>query len=270
MNSLLSILEGWKPESPAFACVQLTAVRGSTPREAGAFMLVGPDWQKGTIGGGVLEWECLRKARTLLEINQPSMTHHFTLGAGTNQCCGGQATVVISRAQAEIVGALKQQLYEQRQNDPTLLMFGAGHVGRALAYVLAPLPLNLTWVDPRPEEFGNIPKGVTAHVTTEWEQHLTALPAKAGVLVLTPNHSLDALIVASALERNDLGYIGLIGSKTKRRRFEAGFREIGLTETQISTLTCPIGGQTVRDKRPEIIAAMVAAEIIEKLIHRPN
>lgn len=270
MRSLISILECWRPESPPFACVQLTTVRGSTPREAGAFMLVGQDWQKGTIGGGCLEWECLQKARTLLNSNLPSMTHDVTLGAGTNQCCGGQVTVAITRAQPNIVDTLKQQLHNEKQTYPTLLMFGAGHVGRALAHTLAPLPLNLIWVDPRSEEFGAIPPGVTAHVSAQWEHHLAALPAGAGVLVLTPSHSLDALIVAAALERDDLAYIGLIGSKTKRRRFETGFRAIGLTEDQISTLTCPIGGQTVRDKRPEIIAALVASEIVIKLIHRKS
>ncbi|MFT8646570.1 MAG: XdhC family protein, partial [Gluconacetobacter sp.] len=109
--------------------------------------------------------------------------------------------------------------------------------------------------------------GVVVRMTESWEEVLAAAPAGAGVLVLTPSHRLDALIVGAALERDDLRYVGLIGSRTKRRGFEAGFRAVGLGPERIARLVCPIGDRGIRDKRPEIIAALVAAEIVERLLH---
>ena len=80
---------------------------------------------------------------------------------------------------------------------------------------------------------------------------------------MTHSHALDSLITAAALEHGDFTYVGLIGSRTKRRRFERAFRDIGIPHSRIRTLVCPIGDRGVRDKRPEIIAALTAAEIIE-------
>lgn len=267
MRSISSVLAEWTPHSADFACVQLTETRGSTPRESGTFMLVGETWQAGTVGGGTLEWDCLQYARYLLRSDKDVECHEFVLGNGTNQCCGGRAKIKITRSNLPMIETLKQQLCRDEESRKTVLLFGAGHVGRALAYALAPLPLKLVWVDPRQDEFGTVPSGVEMRVTSDWERELTLAPQGSGLLVLTPNHSLDALIVAAALERNDFAYIGLIGSKTKRRRFENSFREVGLTEEQIKSFICPIGDRNIRDKRPEIIAALVAAEIVEKLLH---
>nr|WP_298798307.1 xanthine dehydrogenase accessory protein XdhC [uncultured Acetobacter sp.] len=270
MKELLARLSDWHPDAPPVACVQVVDVRGSTPRESGAFMLVGEDWQAGTIGGGCLEWDCVHHARTLLRQHETEGVHRFVLGPETGQCCGGRVDVRITRLDADLVTGLQQQLTGQEQAWPVLVLFGAGHVGRALAHALAPLPLHLIWVDPRPEEFGPVPAGVDARVTSGWERILADVPAGSGTLVLTPNHALDALIVAAALERGDLSYVGLIGSRTKRRRFEASFREIGLPEEQIASLICPIGDRGIRDKRPEIIAALVAAELIERFLPHPQ
>lgn len=270
MKDLSACLSDWCRDTSPAACVQVLDVRGSTPRERGAFMLVGQHWQVGTIGGGFLEWESVHRARTLLEAGQSEWTHSFVLGPETGQCCGGRVDVRIVRMDTALATCLQQQLAGQEQAWPVLILFGAGHVGRALARALAPLPLRLIWVDPRPEEFGTVPEGVEARVTNGWEKVLAAAPAGSGALVLTPSHALDALIVAAALERGDLSYVGLIGSRTKRRQFEAAFRAIGLPEERIASLVCPIGDRGVRDKRPEIIAALVAAELIERFLPRPQ
>lgn len=269
MKELAARLSEWSLNAPPVVCVQIMDVRGSTPRESGAFMLIGERWQAGTIGGGCLEWDCLQQARTLLQAGEAEWSHRFVLGPETGQCCGGRVDVRITRMDAALAARLQQQLAAQEEAWPVLVLFGAGHVGRALARALAPLPLRLIWVDPRAEEFGSVPEGVEARITSDWEHVLAEIPAGSGVLVLTPNHSLDALIVAAALERGDLSYVGLIGSRTKRRRFEASFREIGLPEEQIASLICPIGDRGVRDKRPEIIAALVAAELIERFLPHP-
>ncbi|WP_342628915.1 xanthine dehydrogenase accessory protein XdhC [Nguyenibacter vanlangensis] len=283
MDDLLAALSGWQPDGPPMACIRVTAARGSTPREAGSFMLAGPDWQAGTIGGGRLEWDCLARARALLQDGpagtetgaetgpetgpETGIEQDFVLGPESGQCCGGVVRVRIARADAALVADLRRQAADDRAAWPHLLMFGAGHVGRALAHALAPLPLHLAWIDPRAEEFGPVPARVQARVTADWQAAIATAPPGAGILVLTPSHALDSLIVSAALERGDFRYVGLIGSRTKRRRFEAAFRAIGLPEARIATLVCPIGDRGIRDKRPEIIAALVAAEIVERLLH---
>ncbi len=79
---------------------------------------------------------------------------------------------------------------------------------------------------------------------------------------MTHSHALDSLICASLLEANTFAYLGLIGSETKRARFLSAFRTMGLAEAALARLVCPIGGTAVRDKRPAVIAALVAAELI--------
>ncbi|GBQ84265.1 xanthine dehydrogenase XdhC [Gluconacetobacter johannae DSM 13595] len=229
-------------------------------------MLVTPGTQAGTIGGGRLEWECVADARMLLATGGPAVERDIVLGPDMGQCCGGAVRVRIERADPAVFDTLAHEVAAVRAAWPPLLLFGAGHVGRALARALAPLPLRLVWIDPRGEEFGVVPDGVEARITADWEGAIAAAPPGAGVLVLTPSHALDALIVAAALERGDFRYVGLIGSKTKRRRFESGFRTLGLSEERIATLVCPVGDRGIRDKRPEIIAALVAAEIVETLL----
>jgi len=246
--------------------VVVAETRGSTPRETGAFMLVTETTQTGTIGGGDLEFQCLEHARLILRGEAVREDRRFTLGPESGQCCGGVAVI-----RYEPVFDLDEELrrLEQRRLDwPTLSVFGAGHVGRALVRAAALLPLSLRWIDPRPEEFGPVPEGVMVQVSTAWESEIASLRPGDGVLVMTPSHALDALITGAALERGDLAYVGLIGSHTKRRRFESGFREIGLAQSRIDALVCPIGDQGLRDKRPEIIAALVASELARRLVPR--
>jgi xanthine dehydrogenase accessory factor len=271
MDEILAALALWRPAGQSIARISIRATRGSTPREAGSFMLVTRDAQAGTIGGGHLEWDSVVRARALLAgPGAPCGTiqeHDIPLGPEIGQCCGGVVRVRIECADDALLDALVRDQAARRASWPVLLLFGAGHVGRALARALAPLPLRLAWIDPRPGEFGPIPDGVEVRITADWESAIITAPPGAGILVLTPSHALDALIVAAALERGDFRYVGLIGSKTKRRRFESGFRALGLPEERIATLVCPIGHRGIRDKRPEIIAAFVAAEIVERMLH---
>ncbi|MBB2204490.1 xanthine dehydrogenase accessory protein XdhC [Gluconacetobacter takamatsuzukensis] len=267
MDSIITALAGWRRAGWPVVRVSIRAAVGSTPREAGSFMLVAPDALAGTIGGGRLEWECVARARALLAGTGEGGELEIPLGPELGQCCGGRVRVRIERADEAMLDAIVREAEAAWAGRPHLLLFGAGHVGRALARTLAPLPLRLTWIDARADEFGLVPEGVAVRITEDWERALAAAPAGSGILVLTPSHRLDALIVGAALERGDFRYVGLIGSKTKRRGFEAGFRAVGLGVERIATLVCPIGDRGIRDKRPEIIAALVAAEIVERLLH---
>lgn len=242
--------------------------RGSTPREAGALMLVSRDETCGTIGGGRLEWDSVAEARAMLVAGEAARHRHIPLGPAINQCCGGAVTIRIEPVTD--IEAEERAVMNEREHWPRLALFGAGHVGRALARVLSLLPLHLIWIDARGEEFGPVPPEIETRVTEDWESVLAALPVNAGVLVLTQSHTLDALIVGTALARDDLRYVGMIGSKTKRHSFEKGFREIGLTKKKIAKLVCPIGDFGVRDKRPEVIATLVAAEIAARFLNMPD
>ncbi|KXU99582.1 xanthine dehydrogenase [Gluconobacter potus] len=254
----------WLREGQEIVRLTVIRARGSTPREEGAFMLLTHTEQTGTIGGGRLEWDCMAEGRALLVSGGASVERHIPLGPAINQCCGGAVTVRIERV--EDTEALEAEIRAEREKLPQLLLFGAGHVGRALARALAFLPLRLVWVDAREEEFGVVPPGVETRVTERWEGVLQAAAAGSGVLVLTQSHTLDALITGAALERGDLRYVGMIGSRTKRKRFESAFRQIDIPQEQIDRLVCPIGDFGVRDKRPEVIATFVTAEIAARML----
>jgi xanthine dehydrogenase accessory factor len=144
-------------------------------------------------------------------------------------------------------------------------LFGAGHVGRALVLALAPLPFKVTWCDSRDEAFPpHIPANVIPVHIADPEPHVAQVPAGAFVLAMTHSHPLDLAVTAAALARADLPYVGLIGSATKRARFEKRYRELGIADERIAQLSCPIGIADIKDKDPAIIAASTAAELLAR------
>ena len=258
-------LRSWLADGRPAARITVIGARGSTPREAGATMIVTTEALSGTIGGGRLEWEAVAAARDFLHGERASMVVELPLGPAIGQCCGGHVTLMIERADQRMLAAIEAAEHDAREATPRIIIFGAGHVGRALARALGLLPMRIRWIDERAGEFGPSawPENIEVVVTANWAAEVAQAPAGAACIVLTHSHALDSLITAAALERGDFAYVGLIGSLTKRRRFERAFREIGLSRAQIAPLVCPIGDVGVRDKRPEIIAALVAAELIQ-------
>jgi xanthine dehydrogenase accessory factor len=148
--------------------------------------------------------------------------------------------------------------------EPEIVLFGAGHVGRALVQVLGTLPCRVAWVDPRPDQFPSVvPANVNALVHAVPAQVVTlGLPGTSWV-VMTHSHALDLEICASVLGRGDARYCGLIGSLTKRRRFVRRLRGLGLGDDALGRLTCPIGVSAIRSKHPGAIAVAVAAEMLQ-------
>lgn len=146
-----------------------------------------------------------------------------------------------------------------------LALFGAGHVGRALVNVLAGVPAHIDWVDSRAEQFPEeLPGNVARHVTEEYEAKIDEAVTGGFFLVMTHSHAIDLEIVEAVLRRGDFAYLGLIGSATKRARFERQLRSRGLTDQHLERLTCPIGIEGVSGKAPAVIAVAVAAEILRK------
>jgi xanthine dehydrogenase accessory factor len=140
---------------------------------------------------------------------------------------------------------------------PLLLMFGAGHVGKALAPVLATLPFRLAWFDNR-DELGGSAVTIRSDLVAEVE----AAPPDALYLVFTQSHAVDYELTRAILRRGDFRYCGLIGSATKRARFEKRLLYDGIPRAMLSRLICPIGSIGLTSKAPEVLAIAVAAELL--------
>jgi xanthine dehydrogenase accessory factor len=236
--------------------VTVLHVAGSTPRDAGTKMVVSADALHGTVGGGHLELAAVEQARALLATAASGgdaggpVVREFQLGPSLGQCCGGAAKLLFE----PILPAPWQ-----------IAVFGAGHVGKALVRLLADLPCRVSWVDAREAEFpAAVPAGVRRVLCDAPEEVVAELSPGADVVVLTHSHQLDFQIVEAALRRGDLGYVGLIGSATKRARFLARLESRGRPEDEQARLTCPIGIPGTGGKHPAEIAIAVAAQLLQR------
>ena len=147
-----------------------------------------------------------------------------------------------------------------------LLLFGAGHVGRALVMALAALPFHIRWIDQRADAFpALLPANVQSVVTDTPEDEIETAFPDSFVLVMTHSHALDLAITSAALKRGGFGYVGLIGSATKRARFIKRMQEAAISDDQIAKLICPIGVPGIHGKDPAIIAASVTAHLLQTL-----
>jgi xanthine dehydrogenase accessory factor len=247
------------------ALIRVAEARGSTPRETDAAMVVFPDGSFiGTIGGGALEWRAIAEARRLLAGTRTSTRVEMALGPDLGQCCGGRVVLTLDRYVASETDRLIAAL--PRETLQPALLFGAGHVGRALALALAPLPFDLRWIDQRPEAFpGAMAASIEPVVLPDPVTALRDAPDGAFIAVMTHSHALDLAIVAAALPDRRFPFIGLIGSATKRARFVGQMRQAGLAEAAIARLVCPIGLPGLAGKEPAVIAAGIAAQwLIER------
>ena len=216
----LAAVERLRSRGEAGVLVTVAVVRGHSPREAGAKMVVSATDTWGSVGGGNLEATAIERARDMLvdPAAEPTMftsrlSDKAPVGHGV-QCCGGDVTLLL-----EPLAVL-----------PAVAIFGVGHVGLELARILARHPLELHLVDSRPEQLSaevlapldDAVAGIhTHHVPVLPELVLAELPMGAHVLVMTHDHAEDAAIIDAALRTSHLGSIGLIGSSAKWSRFRA-------------------------------------------------
>ncbi|MFP2421258.1 xanthine dehydrogenase accessory protein XdhC [Pseudescherichia vulneris] len=222
--------------------------KGSVPRGAGTKMVVSVDESWLTIGGGNLEFQCMAIAREMLASGQQTPRQEtFALGARTGQCCGGMTQVLF-----EPWGLPQPEIY----------LFGAGHVGQALVAILATLPCRVNWVDEREAQFGLIPAGVRCLHTNDPCDVARHAPSNSLFVVMTHHHPLDLALAETVLKRGDAGYLGVIGSRTKRQRFDYLLEGKGINREKRETMRCPIGLPDVKGKLPAEIAVAVAGEII--------
>ena len=266
MPSLKSTASRWlASDSPAIV-VEVTETRGSVPREAGTRMLVGAERLEGTIGGGHLELKAIELARRMLAASEPTpLSVHYPLGPALGQCCGGAVTLGYSLLDRKAVDR-----WPHSAPIFHLQLFGAGHVGRAIVQALAPLNVRIDWIDEREEEFARhvSPIDGAADIRSVCadavEAEVRIAPPGAFYLVLTHEHDLDLRITEAILRRGDFGFLGLIGSKTKRQRFFHRFEQRGIARSAIDRITCPIGIAGIDGKEPEVIAVAVAAQLLHR------
>ena len=257
----------WLSEARDAVVIEVTKAQGSVPREEGTRMLVGAAEVIGTIGGGHLELKAIACAREMLRTRELApQSEHYPLGPALGQCCGGAVTLSYQALNDEALARwpASTPLFH-------LQLYGAGHVGRAIATLLATLDVNVDWIDEREHEFA-----ATTTLGTAWPERIRITcvdavegevrhaPSGAFYLVLTHNHDLDLRIAEAILKRGDFGYLGLIGSRTKQQRFIHRFAQRGITSEVIARMTCPIGVEHIEGKEPEIIALGVVAQLLQQ------
>lgn len=257
------------------ALVSIISTEGSAPRDAGAHMVVTPQGYHGSIGGGTLEWHAIAAAQAMLAKGASVKVTSHSLGPDLGQCCGGRVrlrTEVFDASKLENIRDLEAReaqgasmiscagidLYfgEDRRR---IYLFGAGHVGRALVLALAPLPFDIYWIDSRPDAF---PRAVPPNVTLAADLDLAEAPYGSLVFIMSHSHALDLAIADRALRNAGIAQVGLIGSATKRARFQKRLREVGIAPERVNRLICPIGVPGIRSKTPAAIAVATAAQII--------
>jgi xanthine dehydrogenase accessory factor len=321
--------------------VRVVVIRaeGSTPRDAGAAMVVTALSQSGTIGGGALEFEAVKAARHLLDENATSDTaqsarwvrevREYPLGPALCQCCGGfawvlfelftptehhdlmklvdgitkqagfltrqlrtgsplfiyadrNATSALPSAVAEIARAglsgaapMEPHLVEGGPSAPAyfiepiappsevLYLYGAGHVGREIVSITADLGFAVRWVDTDASRFPDIiPSHARRVIAGDPVAVATAAEPNALHLVMTYSHTMDEHICRALLARGDFGFLGLIGSETKRARFVQRLRAAGVSDEQLKRLISPIGVEGLAGKAPKAIAVSVAVQLL--------
>ncbi len=271
--------------------ITIDRFEGSSPREVGAWMLVFGDEVLGTVGGGNLEFQAIAHARSALEqhartgiassapapaaaatLQPQDELRRYPLGPTLGQCCGGVVHLKFSFVSAQ--DAIKREAshaiihWSRGLNAFKVALFGGGHVGKALVNVLGTLPCAITWIDSRDEIF---PEDVPSHVQCEHSAPVHAavndVPAGSYVLIMSFSHAEDLDVVAACLmrlrEKNDLPFIGLIGSKTKWATFRHRLQERGFSASEIARITSPIGIDGIAGKEPEVIAVSVAAQLLQ-------
>lgn len=247
--------------------VSVVATKGSVPRGPGTHMVVFAVGEHGTIGGGHLEFQALAHARLLLSGQTDQTRLRQVLGPSLGQCCGGAVELSFEPIHAADLPRLRQQLTPQLS---PVALFGGGHVGKALVQTLAPLPFALRWIDSRDEIFPDpVPDAVECEHSNPVHAAVADLQPGSRVLIMSFSHAEDLDIVVACLQRlrakNDLPFVGLIGSQTKWATFRHRLEERGFKAEEIARITCPIGVPGILGKEPEVIAVAVAAQLLQSL-----
>lgn len=240
----------WSAGGYAFVLAVVTDTGGSTPRLAGTFMFISAESTSGTVGGGAFEHRVIETARSLLRPGAPAtavVDVHLVRDLG--MCCGGRMTAFLTRTEAR----------------PTLWIFGAGHIGTALAAQARLADIGVRVVDDRaewarPERFDADVQVVDADPEDLLDRDGEGPSRGDWAVVTTHSHPLDEALVRRLATR-DLGYLGLIGSRAKWARFRARLLDRGVPAEALERVRCPVG-LDLGASTPAEIAVSIVAELI--------
>ncbi len=243
---------------------KLISTEGSVPRDSGTFMLITSKYLFGSIGGGQLEYSIIQKTKKFL--NEKEKKHHeiinIPLGPSIGQCCGGYVQVKITKHDNGMQSLKNEKLIINKLDN--LYIFGAGHVGQELSSKSVDLDFNVHLIDSRNEylKIQNEKEIIPIFTTFPW-MLIKNLPKKSYYIVLTHNHDYDFKIINEILNINTFQFVGLIGSKTKRKRFSNRLLELGYNQHLINKIECPIGLKNITSKKPGEIAISIIARLLE-------
>ncbi len=300
--------------------VTVVAVDGSVPREVGAGLVISANGHSGTVGGGNLEFTCIRDAHEMLARNHVRTCKQISLGPALGQCCGGRvemlfelvdfqtdwyieltashhspdsrwlcrslessdSLIAAKDALARLLPSGTDSSHELKNTDalvvrndnerwliqslfipkPSVWVYGAGHVGQAVVSQLCLLECQVTLLDHREEWQCLQPNlDITRILTDVPQEDSVDAPVDAAHVVMTHSHSVDFEICHALLKRGQFGWLGLIGSNTKRQTFINRLKQRGVSECVIERLRCPIGGLQLESSRPALISLNLAAEL---------
>lgn len=251
MKNWIELLSEFKLKQEPVALVTVTKCLGSAPCVVSSRMIVTKDKTiYGTIGGGKLEFKAIDEAVLALKENR-IIESSYTLGPEFEQCCGGKVEFII----------------EPMNQSPELFLFGAGHIGTEIANLLVNTPFKVKLIDSRDHWFAefNIDESIEQCQVDENNfktfRDVVTWGNNCYVLVLTHNHAIDFDIVAMALQ-NETKYLGLIGSKTKKVRFNNMLIKEMNIEEGIKNVVCPIG-LPIGGDTPKEIAISVVAQLLQ-------
>lgn len=218
-------------------------ISGTDTKQSGK-LIVTDRCCKGSLGDPMLERQAADVARSLLADN------------------GNAELLTFESASRSSIRLLFEPI---RPGDFHIMLFGAGHVGKALVRVMLGLPCRITWVDQREQEFPDIsPPNVNIQISDRPDLAVDHAPQGSYMLIMTHSHALDQAICERALKRGDIAYCGLIGSATKLAKFRRRLAAFGLSAPELEGLTCPIGIDGISGKHPSEIAIAVAAELLQR------
>ena len=243
---------------------KLISTEGSVPRDSGTFMLITPKYLFGSIGGGQLEYTIIEKAKKKLNEKMVLNTQiiNIPLGPSIGQCCGGYAQVEITKHANGIQSLINEKFLNFKLDN--LFIFGAGHIGQELSSRSTDLDFNVHLIDSRNDylKMQKEKKVTLIYANYPW-MLIKNLPKESYYIILTHSHDYDFKIINEILNFNSFKFLGLIGSKTKMKRFSNRLIKLGHNQTKISQIECPVGIKKITSKKPGEIAISIIGRLLE-------
>ena len=257
------------------ALIELITVKGSSPREVGAWMLVSPQKCLNTIGGGVLEFSMVAEAKKMMEDRSvDKLSFKSNLNPEFDQCCGGVVSCQISTVTKSTIKMIEKRIKNEISKYKSLYLFGAGHVGKSIIKLGLNLPLKITVTDSRLDlvkglqnQFRDYVDTIKFNVDAIPERIIKSSPENSAYLVMTHSHATDFSLIEEILSLKKIGYVGMIGSKSKKISLQKYLKRKNISDNTADLVKCPIGRPIKFSgrKSPEVIAALTISDILESL-----